>query len=282
MQVQSNAEQLLFTTVRIETRSPKESGSGTGFIFNYRVGDQQVPVLVTNKHVVKGSDVGTFFFTLGKGGQPVIGEKIDLEVTDFEDAWHGHPDPDVDIAVMPLALIRNSIEKTGKQLFYRAITQDLVPSKDQLDELDAIEEVLFIGYPNGIYDTVNLIPIARRGITATPIQIDYEGKPKFLIDGSVFPGSSGSPVFICNTGGYTTKSGKTTLGGGRVLFLGIIAAVFYREDEGAMTLRPVPTENIPAFTTRQMIDLGVVYKFSAVLETIENFIKVRAPELLRS
>jgi hypothetical protein len=45
-----------------------------------------------------------------------------------------------------------------------------------------------------------ILPISprffRRGMTATPPQLDYCGRPTFLIDASVFGGSSGSPVFL--------------------------------------------------------------------------------------
>lgn len=36
----------------------------------------------------------------------------------------------------------------------------------------------------------------RRGITATNINFDYNGKKEFVIDAACFPGSSGFPVFI--------------------------------------------------------------------------------------
>src|SRR5437763_136516 len=45
------------------------------------------------------------------------------------------------------------------------------------------------------------------GVTANPLQADYDGRPVFLIDASVFPGSSGSPVVICNQGGFATRQG---------------------------------------------------------------------------
>ena len=47
-------EQLSFRTTRIETEDEKGCiFSGTGFFFNLKVKDGIVPLLVTNKHVVK-------------------------------------------------------------------------------------------------------------------------------------------------------------------------------------------------------------------------------------
>lgn len=64
-----------------------------------------------------------------------------------------------------------------------------------------------IGYPNGLWDSQNNLPIIRRGITATSVKKDYNGKKEFLIDAAVFPGSSGSPVFIFNEGSYSVPGG---------------------------------------------------------------------------
>jgi len=51
------------------------------------------------------------------------------------------------------------------------------------------------GYPNGVSDEVNNLPVVRKGITATPMFADYNGKPEFLIDCAIYEGSSGSPIF---------------------------------------------------------------------------------------
>jgi hypothetical protein len=115
------------------------------------------------------------------------------------------------------------------------------------------------------------MPIARRGTTATPLQIDYAGAPTFLVDASVFPGSSGSPVFICNSGGYPSRSGFVV--GTRVLFLGVIAEVAVREEHGQIDFVSIPTAEVPIVRTQQMIDLGVVYKSSTVLDTVLDFLR---------
>ncbi|MEW6007825.1 MAG: hypothetical protein AB1595_06755 [bacterium] len=112
-----------------------------------------------------------------------------------------------------------------------------------------------------------------KGITATPLQIDYQGKPSFLVDASVFPGSSGNPVFICNSGIYSDKRGNTVVGSSRVFFLGIIAEVIIREDRGKIEFVSISTIQLPIVKTQQMIDLGIVYKSSAVLETVLDFLK---------
>jgi hypothetical protein len=271
LDIQTPAQQLFFTTVRIEASSKDKQGTSTGtaFIFSYPYQDGNALFLVTNKHVVADSDTTKFFFTESDGERPLIGQRFDIELQD--QAWFGHPAPNIDITITPLIPIIIEVEKTGKHVFFKAIPHSLIPTSSQLNELDALEQVTFVGYPNGIFDMKNLLPILRRGTTASPLQIDYEGEPVFLVDASVFPGSSGSPVFICDNGGYTSKGNFVV--GSRLLFLGVIASVLIREEHGQIGFVPIPTtELMPIFKTYQMIDLGVVYKASTVIETIEAFL----------
>jgi len=56
-----------------------------------------------------------------------------------------------------------------------------------------------IGYPNGLWDHVNNLPLIRRGITASHPGVDYQiegqnGPGVTVIDMACFPDSSGSPV----------------------------------------------------------------------------------------
>jgi len=57
-------EQLCFCTTRIETVDISGNiFSGTGFFFNLHAGGKLIPLLVTNKHVVRGMQKGSFRFT---------------------------------------------------------------------------------------------------------------------------------------------------------------------------------------------------------------------------
>lgn len=48
MKPESISEKMMYNTVRLET----ESGMGTGFFYNFHVGDATYPTIITNKHVV--------------------------------------------------------------------------------------------------------------------------------------------------------------------------------------------------------------------------------------
>lgn len=280
MKVQSIAEQLFFNTVRIDTVSANGAvGSGTGFLFSYKIGDQAYPFVVTNKHVVNGMQSGALTFLQKENQTPRLGDGFRLSIDDWPNAWFGHPSPDIDIAVCPFAPLENHIkEQNNIDLFYRHVDSSTIPDEQVLKELDAIESVTFIGYPNGIWDSKNLLPVARRGTTATPINVDFEGKPLFLIDASVFGGSSGSPVFILNQGSWARKDGGLVTGS-RLIFVGVIAAVYFRTHLNEIIPVPIPTQVQQMAQQQEMIDLGVVFKACTVVETIEAFLTTRGVSL---
>lgn len=261
-------DSLLFTTVRMEEIYGERAGVGTGFFYYY----EDRLFLVTNKHVIEGVKNGSFLMLKSNPNspewKPILGQGI--EVSFNEEDFVGHPDPEVDIAVANVSPAINSLKKRGLHPFWMHINQELIPLEEELEQFfTPVEEIYFVGYPNGIWDDKNLLPIIRKGITATPYYVDFKNKKKFLIDASVFPGSSGSPVFVYNRGSYTDKFGKI-YEGNRLRFLGVVSQTYLQYSES------VNSNNINS----QMIDLGEVYKANTVQETIEYYIKLN-DELLR-
>lgn len=273
MEVSSIAEQLFFTTVRVETQDGADGqGTGTSCIFGYQSEGKQYPFLVTSKHVIEGAKEGRLTFIQAQEGKPLLGTGYALDIDEFEQLWYRHPSREVDIAVTPLVPLVEHVAKTGVDIFYRAISSDLVPSQETLSKLDALEEIVFIGYPSGIWDRKNLLPIMRKGTTATPIAVDFQGEKQFLIDASVFPGSSGSPVFLYNPGMYFEKTGATVVGT-RLLFLGVVASVFF--EWAVNEILSVARGDVPVALSKQMIDLGIVFKATTIVEAIRTFLKER-------
>lgn len=269
-------EQLLFSTIRIETpqENETESGTGTGFIVTYKgIDDEEVPVLVTNKHVVEGVAQCDLILTAADQScneyAPLIGESCCITVSDDDCKWTYHPSGSVDVAVMPLTDILDFLVEEGKRPFFRSIPTTLFPSRDDIQNLDAVEEILFVGYPKGIYDKANNLPIFRKGSTATHPRIDFNGKPAFLIDAPVFPGNSGSPVLICDDGPRRTKDGQVNPHG-RVLLLGVLQGLHKYDDK--IILEGTYGDPPPTLEVRQMLDLGTVYKARTIQETINHLL----------
>ena len=79
--------------------------------------------------------------------------------------------------------------------------KQLIPNTKTINQLTAIEDVIMIGYPEGIIEPTKLYPIVRKGITASPYQIDFNNKKDFLTDIFAIGGSSGSPVILYRDNG---------------------------------------------------------------------------------
>ncbi len=83
---------------------------------------------------------------------------------------------DLDLIAVPLAGTFNDFQNRNIETFFRTVDQNMIPSKEQVDNLSAIEDLFtFIGYPSGLYDEKNKISIIRQGITATPIWNNFKG-----------------------------------------------------------------------------------------------------------
>lgn len=262
------AEQLLYTTVRIEAFSDSGIKSqGTGFLMNYEHEGKNFPFLVTNKHVVEGYSRVSLIFTERINDSPIMGSKCVFDTDDAASFFHCNPDPEIDVAVAFFHPVCQQFEAVGKTLFFRSIQPQLVPDDAAIEALDAIEEVIFVGYPSGLWDEKNLLPIVRKGTTATPVSVDFNGKKQFLIDASIFPGSSGSPVFIYNSGACPDKYGNVNIGT-RLLFIGIVSASHIRTECEKVILQTEPSAAEQIILTRQFINLGVVFKYSAIRDTM--------------
>ncbi len=263
----------MFTTVRITVTRGTETGFGTGFYFAVEVDDLGAMMfVVTNKHVVEGADSVTLHcIAANPDDTPALGVEIPVPLDDSTPfVFHG--DPDVDIAVCSIwAPIMNAEAHGGRKVFIRPLDPSLCATAETLEAFEPIEPVTFIGYPDGLYDSTSLLPIVRRGHSASALNVDYEGKPTFLIDASVFPGSSGSPVFLVVPASAPDKFGNITFGPGtRVLFLGVVAAVYER----AVDLVTVASSRSLSLET---LDIGIVYKARVVKEICEAVANRIAP-----
>lgn len=157
----------------------------------------------------------------------------------------------------------------GKTIFIKPLSFELLDISKKHDELDALEEVIMVGYPNGLWDAVNNKPIFRRGTTATHPNLDYLGKKEFVIDAACFPGSSGSPVFIYNKGTTPVKSGGMLMKG-RLKLLGVLYAGPYMTVTGNIITVDIPTSQTSMALTDTMINLGYVIKAERIAE-LEQF-----------
>ena len=195
---------LNYTTVRIEVETKDGNmASGTGFFFKFNESEKGYqPVIITNKHVVEGAKSGAFYLNpTGNDGLPQSTNKkkliLNSQYEDFEERWRFHPDENVDLCVMGITDVNYLFrEKFGSNPFIHYLDSSMVITSAELDKYSTIEDLYMVGYPNSLWDEYNNKPFIRKGITATDMKLDYNGKKEFAVDMACFPGSSGSPILI--------------------------------------------------------------------------------------
>jgi len=259
------SRKLLHNTVRIEVlKADGKSGVGTGFFYDVYDSDKKsgIPLIVTCWHVVSNSTVGRLFFAQGSSNTLArVQDHLTAVFPQFERNWIRHPDTNIDLAVMPIAPILRTLQAQGVKLDSAPINQLLIPNESELAECGVFQEVKFIGYPIGIWDEKNNLPIVRRGMTASDPIVDYNGRTEFLIDAAVFPGSSGSPVYVADEGARLVSEKRgLRFAGPRIKFLGILYAVHQYTSEGKVEIVTIPTAFDVKVTTLIPVNLGLVIK----------------------
>ncbi|WP_410760348.1 S1 family peptidase [Citrobacter youngae] len=243
------------STVRIECDVGNGLSVGTGFWFSFLVDDQRsVPLLVTNKHVVQGATQTRIRINVSHQDNQSI-RFYDVVIPNGESDFILHPDPNIDICILPVANFFNQLETQG-------FTPDIFSFTDRnflsTNFITPIEEVYMTGYPNGLWDMVNNRPITRKGITASSPFDDWQGNPEFLIDMACFGGSSGSPVYIMNQGSFATENGLAM--GERLIFLGLLYAGPMVNVNGSIEIINVPTAATAVVRSSIGMNLGLVIK----------------------
>ncbi|MCW2526565.1 MAG: hypothetical protein JWM76_1425 [Pseudonocardiales bacterium] len=255
-------EALPYKVMRIEAGvhgRPDLVSHGTGFAYAFEFDGRAIPCLVSNKHVL--SNRPTLGFAVGEQlpdgrrafAPPTIVRFTDIPVID-------HPDDDTDLAIVPLLRIYQAMTASGRTPFTLQLSERNRLPGDRVDSLPAATGVLMVGFPNGLMDAANNLPIVRRGTLALPYRADYQGRPDCVVDIAAFPGSSGSPVFAYFDGHEDFGDGDIAMGGRSFYLIGILHSGPQIDREGKIVQKPVPTESVSV--TPMMINLGYCAKAS--------------------
>jgi hypothetical protein len=261
------SNQLLFTTVRLQvTRADGQLSVGTGFFFAFTVrGDRGVPVLVTNKHMMKNARTVEIFLHLTDAtdaNSPAAGSfRLSLDQSNV--LMCDHPDADVDLTAILFEPLRRAASANGHNAFTRHFTEEDLPSDQDLRSLRAVEDVVMVGYPIGLWDQVNNLPIIRRGTTASHPAVRFNGQPRGVIDIACLPGSSGSPVLLLNEGIYVQNQALAV--GTRKLLLGVLFAGPRYCADGSIEIVEIPTAVHAVTRTYIPIHLGYYVRAAELL-----------------
>ncbi len=193
-------EAALFNTTEIVATSTEESWTGTGFFVQ---ADKKL-FLVSNRHVLENNPDAHYSITVHKISE--LPTSVTLELgnvkiyIDYENPFNinfktefgytAHPDPGIDLALIDLTAIANPLG---------SIIIPFSPNKIldwNASVLTPTDKIMFVGYPDSISDALHHLPVVRTGTIASLPMLNFNGEPIFLIDAQIWPGSSGSPVYV--------------------------------------------------------------------------------------
>lgn len=239
------AEQLSYLTVCLSFKSSNAVSSATGFYYSIPHPTNptlHIPVIISNKHATKDALETKIVLTLSSNSLPSM-QSFPITIINRTNPWINHPDPSIDLSVLPIGALLNELELHGVVPFIAPMDSSLIPDDDYMKTITQTDEVIMIGYPGGLRDEVNNQPIFRKGILATSPSKNFGGERKFLIDMPVYGGSSGSPVLLFSETAHLERGG-TQPGihfSGRLKLIGINAATFTSTETGMIVQIPVPT-----------------------------------------
>lgn len=220
---------------------------------------------MTNKHVINDnpSEVVTFKLHIANYEKKVVDEtSVDITLNTI---WKFHPTHDLCFCYIK-PILEKVKKELNKEVFFTCITQKELISKSQLKDLDAMESVKMIGYPNGLWNEKYNLPIFRSGMTATHPAIDFNEPGIGVVDMACFPGSSGSPILILDNNGYSDKYGNTYLGKGRHILLGVLFGGPVMNVNGKIV---VENQNNIMSQSSVMINLGYYIKSDELLSFLD-------------
>lgn len=268
----SATDKMAKSTVRIECFNAGRVSLGSSFYCVFPLKTLgSVPVLITNRHVVEGFRNIRIILSTAPDVRQATPERCRvLEYGQLENIVYFHENPRTDLAAILLRPILDRNVNDGSTIYLEEISLLDFAAENIEIHLRFVEDVLVVGYPQGQWDRTRNLPLFRHGITASPAMLDYNGESKFLIDCSIFPGSSGSPVFLYNFPAYIES--KQVNFGERCALLGVVSSVLVYSVEGTMEEVDIPTmATVPK--SLMPYNLGVVIKAREILSLAEVILR---------
>lgn len=230
------------------------SSKGTGFFYEEISKEAEGPVnedglgwhriegvwLITNRHVVfprVNNDDGTyrelipdsFTFNLREvKDDSIVWVPIVLSREDLLKRVKLHSISVVDVVAIKMDDLQiDLIEKDHNRTLIMSgqLSNQHLPSESPV-KIECTCDIVVCSYPYDFYDKVNKFPIIKSGIVASAWGSNFDGRPTFLIDAHLFPGSSGGlvlskPIDIAMVNGKMMTSKEK-----QYIFLGIYSGQY--------------------------------------------------------
>ena len=284
MDVNDKLHQL--TTI-IEVQTKGRLGQGSGFIYAGFEPDGQEGQgtrwrriediwVATNRHVllprVSGKEILPDKITLHlrriDDNNELQWIEVPLTGQQIEDKTRFHADTNIDVALVSIYDYFVSEHQRKRLTAPFMLTAEHQPGRDGHPQVNVGDDVLVVGYPRGFYDDVNLFPIVKAGIIASRWGAPFQGKPYFLIDAKLFPGSSGS-VVVTKPIDMTIKNGQLMVSKEKQFsLLGIYSGEPFHEEP------PVEIGDLTV-TAKSRFDVGIVWYADTIEETRQRGIGIR-------
>lgn len=203
---------------------------GTGFLLRYK----NKVFIVTNKHLV---EAGKTAFTIVP--KSTLKNSAD---SDANDSGRIIPPANMYFWDNRYDLAFVHITDYASRLDIRVIPESMIGGDSAIV---VGQEIFFLGYPGGLHGKYATTPLVRGGIIAG------ETEHKIILDGNIFGGSSGSPVFL------SPSVSKGHLDAG--LLIGVISQM----------------STMPTISNRKVqenMGIGYAIKVRYVLDTIRNWL----------
>jgi hypothetical protein len=180
-----------------------------------------------------------------------------------------HQDDSVDVAIVSvldlLGKVMYPVPVNEKPMVYTAVSEEDFPKTGGKITVEVGDDALVVGYPRGFYDEFSKFPIVKSGVIASFWRMPFGGKPYFLIDAKLFPGSSGS-IVISKPIGFVIENKQIlhhASGSKQFAFLGIFSGEPFRQS------RPIETDEL-TITSKEGYGLGIVWYYYLVADIIKN------------
>ena len=112
-------ESIIFSTIKIDTRSTGGASEATGFLYEIRREKKFAPFVITNKHVVSGAKDFSFYFKavskeVGSNISSLsdcVNYRLDVEASVLK--IYEHPDDDVDLVAISFLPLQKYVKENS-------------------------------------------------------------------------------------------------------------------------------------------------------------------------
>ncbi len=252
---------------------------GTGFLYTHIFGENAIDFLVTNAHCL--TDLKQIEITFSQETTDKNSEtKSETVILLNFNWWFYHPDTKIDLCIFPTTYLLNESKNFGQKIYHKTFYKSNCITEEQLSLFGAVENVVVIGYPGGLYDSYNNKPIYKTGTTATSLALNYLGKREFLINSSAIVDSSGSPVLLSEKGLIQSKfmDQRAITPGEKYTLIGVLYSYLTQTLDGEIINTLRPESELPTISrTHIPLQISNVIKVECLIELCELFAKKFPP-----